>query len=551
MNLIFNVLVTCCLLQTSILFAEDNTSKTIQYENQKQEVFNLENFLKETTMVDKEITDTCHRKVPYKVNECKDVTKKKKVCEDVPAHQECKQVNNPICHSETTMENECHNLPGSQSCTQVPHQVCENQNTSQQQCRTVTEQQCHYETKYDNQCRNVPGEQECNVVVHYRQECSSQPGGQQCRTVPGDVQCSVINGENRCTKIPPHQECSDAPPRQECRQVPYEERECHQGPSRQECNQVPRQEQVCENVSRQQCDQVPHSEQVCHTEYQQQCSTTPGDEVCEDVPVEHQVCKDNYSQKCTDVPTKNVCKDVPYTENVCKDVTKYKNEDYECKKTIQVPVEKLLKTHKASVTVEFNVLSEILGPEFAVGLDENGKLALAATANDGEYGSDDSRAAVFVKKDVQAKDDGTVNTITADYKVTMLNANKQLAYLSTNDIYGTLKKYSLSFKLKGQIDSKRAALGVKIMRNKIVEIDKAAVNKGNISYAYNSADNTTMVTVDLQGEGAKIGSILTTDKTQYDTTITFSQNYTDIGDMILGRVQNFTWTMNRVLLITK
>ncbi len=565
MNLIFKVLVTCCLLQANV-YAE--TSKKIEYVDQKVEAFNLESYLKEIKMIDQEIKATCERKVPYQENVCKDVTKYKKECAIVPEHEECKQVNNPICHTETTMENECYNLPSRQECRQVPNRVCGYETRyeqecsttpDRQECRNVTEQECNYETKYENECRTVPGEQQCRVVVRYRQECSTEGGGQQCRTIPGDVQCSIVNGENRCTKIPPRQECTNEPSRQVCRQVPYEERECSQGPSRQECQQVPRQERVCRNVSRQQCDtvpgryecrQVPRQEQVCRDEMKQECTTIPGDEVCHDVPRQHEVCRDNYSTKCEMIPAKEVCKKVPYKEQVCKMETKYKTEEYECTKVIQVPQEKLLKTHKANVKVEFSVLSEILGPEFEFDLDENGKLVITAEANNDEYYGN-SKAVVFVKKDVKSKDAGEVNNIEANYKVVMMDSKTQFAYMGTNDIYGTLKKYSLSFRLAGKVDPKRAALGVKIMRKEIVEIDKPAVNKGNITYDYNAAENFTTVTVDLKGEGAKIGSILTTDKTQYDTTITFSQNYSDAGDLILGRANNTTWKMNRILQLTK
>ncbi len=529
MNLIIKVLVTCCLLQASV-FAE--TSKKIEYVDQKVEAFNLENFLKEITMIDQEVKGTCERKIPYQENVCRDVTKYKKECAIVPAHEECRQVNNPICHTETTWEEECRPGPSTQECRDVTESQCSTQ--------TTYETECH-DTPSREQCRTVPGEQECRVVVNYRQECHTEGGGQECRTIPGDVQCSIVNGENRCVKIPPRQECSSAPSRQVCNQVPYEERECRQGPSRQECDTIP---------GRQECRQVPRQEQVCRDVTRQQCRSVPGDEICRDVPRKHEVCEDNYSTVCEDVPAREVCKQVPYQEQVCKMETKYKTEEYECMKVIKVPQEKLIKTHKANVKVEFAVLSEILGPEFSFDLDEKGKLVVTATANNEEYYKD-SKAVVFVKKDVKNKDEGAINNIDANVKVTMLDSNTNLAYMKTSDIYASLKKHSLTFHVIGKVDPKRTVLGLKIMRKEIVEIDKLSINKGNITYKFDPQTNYTAITVDLKSEGAKIGSIFSSEKTQFDTTITFTQNFSDAGDLILGRVNNTTLKLNRILQLTK
>ncbi len=550
-------------------FASAETFKKFTFENQKEETFDLENFLKEITMVDQEVKATCERKVPYQENVCKDVTKYKKECSTVPAHEECKQVNNPICHTETKMEEECSRLPSRQECRQVPNRVCEYQTRyenechttpDRQECRTVYDQVCHNETRYEQECRTVPGENQCRVVVNYRQECSNVPGGRQCRTVPGDIQCSMVNGENRCVKIPPHEECSDSPSRQECRQVPYEERECSQGPSRQECQQVPRQERVCENVSRQDCNtipgrykctQVPRQEQVCRDETKQECTTIPGDEVCNDVPREHEVCRDNDQTKCENVPAAEVCKKVPYVEQVCKMTTKYKVESYECTKTIQVPQEKLIKTHRAGVKVGFNVLSEILGPEFTVSLDTQGKLVINAESNDDEYYNNGSEAAVFVKKVVTNKEEGAINNIQASYKVVMMNANEQLMYLKTQSLEGDLQKYSFSFKLDGKVDPARASLGIKITKKDAIEINKVLVDKNHIKYQYTANGNYTLVTIDLKAEGAKIGTIFTGAKAEFLTTITFSQDYSDVGEMILGKIRDFSWTKSKVFQITK
>lgn len=210
--------------------AHAETNKTFTFENQKEEVFDLENWLKETRYTTEVIDSTCYRQEPYVENVCRQVTRYRQ---------------------------ECHTVPG------------------REYCRTIYEQVCRTENRYENECHTVPGAEQCRVVVRYRQECSTSGGGRQCRTVPGDVECRIVNGENRCTKIPPREVCEDRPGQQQCRQVPYEERECSSGPSRQECRQVNRPHQVCDSRPRQQCDwepahqacnQVPYSATECKDE---------------------------------------------------------------------------------------------------------------------------------------------------------------------------------------------------------------------------------------------------------------------------------------------
>jgi len=198
--------------------AHSETTKSIQFENQREEIFDLENFLKETRYKTETIDSTCYRREPYVENVCRDVTRYRQECRTIPGHQVCRTVNEPVCRTENRYENECH---------------------------------------------MERGESSCRVVVRYKQECSSTGGGRLCRTIPGDVVCRrAPNGENRCEKIPPREVCENTPGQQQCRQVPYEERVCTDGPSRQVCRQVNRPHQVCENRTRQQCDWNP-DERVC------------------------------------------------------------------------------------------------------------------------------------------------------------------------------------------------------------------------------------------------------------------------------------------------
>ena len=206
------------LIMSLLNIAQAETSKSFRFENQREEIFDLENFLRETRYKTETVDSTCYRQEPYIENVCRDVTKYRQECRTEPGRQDCRTVYDQICRTENRYENEC-----------------------------------HYER----------GPQSCRVVTNYRRECSTVGGGQQCHTEPGRVDCHrQPNGENRCEKIPPRQVCSNAPSRQECRQVPYQERECTDGPSRQVCEQVNRPQQVCENRPRQQCEWIP-AQQVC------------------------------------------------------------------------------------------------------------------------------------------------------------------------------------------------------------------------------------------------------------------------------------------------
>ncbi|MBY0412871.1 MAG: hypothetical protein K2Q18_01835, partial [Bdellovibrionales bacterium] len=153
---------------TLLQAAYAETTKTFKFENQREEIVDLVNWLKRIDYKKEEVDSTCYRQEPYVENVCRDVTRYRQECHVEPSHEECGTVYDQVCRTETSSERECH-----------------------------TER----------------GGEECRVVVNYREECSSVGGGQECRTVPGDIECSIVNGENRCVKIPPHEECSDAPSR--------------------------------------------------------------------------------------------------------------------------------------------------------------------------------------------------------------------------------------------------------------------------------------------------------------------------------------------------
>lgn len=239
------------MLSTSIVFGgeKSESSKTITFQNQREEIFDLENFLKETRYRKETVDSTCYKQEQYTENVCRNVTRHREECRTIPGHQDCRIVNDQVCRTED---------------------------------------------RYENVCRWERGEPICRVVVRYRQECSTSGGGRQCRTIPGSVECHrAPNGENRCVKIPPREECTSSPGERICRNVPYEERECTEGPGRQVCHTERRPERVCQNVPRQECVWIP--DRVA----------------CQQIPYEERVCKDEVKYRQIPYACKKEI-DVPY-----------------------------------------------------------------------------------------------------------------------------------------------------------------------------------------------------------------------------------------------
>lgn len=504
MNKVIKMLMAFCLLsQLRLVHAE--TQKSFTYQNQREEAFDLENWLKEIQYKDEQVKDTCHKQVPHDVNVCKDITKYKKECENIPAHESCKNVNHPICHSKTHYESECTTL-SHRECHNESSRQCHNETSyenvcsttpDRQECRTVNEPSCHYETRYENQCSTVPGQQECSVVIRYHEECQQTAGGRQCHTVPPDIRCRVINGENKCEKIPGHEECSNGPGQRVCHQAPYEERECHQGSSHQECHQVARQEQVCEDVS---------DRPICH-----------------DVPKTEQVCSDNWSKECHNVPTEEVCKNVPYKEQVCKIESQMKDEPYECMKTIKVPHEVLVTTHKASVQVEFDARSNSINPDFQVSLATDGSLSILAKD------SQDTHAMAFAKKDIHQENIENINSIMAVYKIILFDQAENFKFLETGIKNIQLKSRSLVFFLDGKVETKRLSMNLNISKKGDVKFEqKIAGNKVLGEFD----GEKTKITIDLQKLGApKLGGIF---NRVHDVNLKVALDFSDLGENLIS-----------------
>lgn len=275
-----------------------------------------------------------------------------------------------------------------------------------------TVNECGYETRYRTECRMVPGYQDCRTVqdrtcrnvTRYRQECRNTGGGRTCRTVPGRRQCRTLpSGEERCRQLPSHQVCTNKPPVRTCRQVPYTDR-------------------VCTNTPRRQCDWVP---------------------------------------------SRQVCEEIPYQEHVCRDVTRYRTEEYACRRTVQIPYEVVTKLFDGKIDVQFkesNTLQSKANLTFS--LDAEGKVSLQVKD------LSENPALILGKKKVEAEDQGDTLAINALYKLNFLDMNKILAPIQKPLKSFYLNETYLSFVVGKILKPEAITVTIKIKRK-----DKTILSK--------------------------------------------------------------------------
>jgi len=228
-------LVACSQLVTSqVAFADLQNSQTVTFDGRQTE-FNLElRGKKEKTRYRTEYyEDTCYRDEAY--------TDYRNVCED-QYRTECTTNYREECHTE--YDRECSTVP---VCRDVNRPVCHTETTPV--CRDVNRPVCH--TENEQQCTTVPI---CRDVM--RPICNSSG----CHDVP-TRECT---NEERCRDIP-RQVCENHSTREctdESHQVcqDYVTRECT---NETQCQDVPR--QSCSTVPYDDCNQV-YTGQECHDE---------------------------------------------------------------------------------------------------------------------------------------------------------------------------------------------------------------------------------------------------------------------------------------------
>lgn len=342
-----------------------------------------------------------------------------------------------------------------------------------------TENVCRMETRYRQECRQIPGRQECRTVyepicrweTRYRQECTNTGGGRQCRTIPGDVQCRTMpNGENRCVKIPPREVCEDRPGQRICRQVPYQDR-------------------VCYNEPRNHCEWIP---------------------------------------------PRTACDQYPYQERVCRDEVRYRQEPYACVKTISVPYEVVLKTHKADVSVTFNDQAQNNSPiAFVAKLSEAGDVSLIAKDPNVTTG-------IFVRKNITNTDAGKENQITAHFPVDLVNLTESVKIARGSITNVDLGKHHLAFNVAGLVDTKRAKLYVRINKKDEVKFERSLIPS---EYKVTNSNGESRITINLEKLGApKLGGVFTT-KHQINVQLTF--DYSDLGTMLFPTQEALKLNVNK------
>ena len=167
-----------------------NDSKTITFNGQNGDSFELETTNTVTRYREEDRDTTCTRKVPYETEECGYETRYRQECRYEPGRNVCRTEYERRCRTVTRYRRECTRGPDRRVCRNTPpRQICRNGN-----------------------CRTEPG----------RRICDTKPGQQTCRQVPYQ--------DRECTREP--------------------RRVCDWVPGRNVCDQVPYQEWVCRNVTR-------------------------------------------------------------------------------------------------------------------------------------------------------------------------------------------------------------------------------------------------------------------------------------------------------------
>lgn len=420
------------------------TEKSISYEGQTGEVFDLENWLKETRYREEQVPDTCYRQIPYTENVCRDVTRYRQECRTIPGHEDCRIVYDPVCR---------------------------------------------YETRYRQECHTEPGRQVCRNVTRYREECTNVGGGQTCRTEPGRRQCrNTPNGEV-CRDIPPRQICDTKPPQRVCRQVPYQDRECHNEPGQRICRQVPYQDRICDNVPRRQCDWIPDQ---------------------------------------------RVCENIPYNERVCQDEVRYRQEPYACTRTVQVPYEVTLKTHKANIAIDFDPKAAGILANFIFGLNERGDLTVKAQ----EVAP--VRSIIFMKKDLETNDAGDVNNIDAKYEFIMFERSQIMKAIDGGIQNIWLGSDDLVFTLPGNVDPARATLDIRIKKKDDVKFNKTLKN-GQFSMTFDGQNSKFSINLKKLGGGG-LGGFFTK---KHQVRIKLSLDMSDLGSLVVPESAELSTSIDR------
>ncbi|MBY0412870.1 MAG: hypothetical protein K2Q18_01830, partial [Bdellovibrionales bacterium] len=229
-------------------------------------------------------------------------------------------------------------------------------------------------------------------------------------------------------------------------------------------------------------------------------------------------------QQCETVPSHRECDQVPYSAEECGNETLYRSVPYDCKKTVDVPYETILKTHKANVQVLFDSKATEAASEFTVAVNDKGELAISGKELEG------NSALAFAKKDVKVESVGDVNNILGVFNVSLID-RKDLFDVSEKGISDVdLGKRSLAFVVNGKFDQKNSSLSVKIAKKDDVKFEK--VLKAN-QFTAKFEGGVTRVAVDLEAVGApKLGGLF--NKT-HQVTLKLKIDSGSLGQLVSGK----------------
>lgn len=168
--------------------AAAESSKTVVYDGQNADSFELDLETEITRYREEQYPSTCTRQIPYTEQVCGYETRYRQQCHTEPGRNVCRTVNDQVCRNVTRTRRQCTTGPDRRQCRSVPNHVC----------------------------RTVNGQRQC-TVQGTRQQCSNVPGAQTCRDVPyTDRVCNNV----------PRQSCTYQPSRQVCNNVPYQDYIC-------------------------------------------------------------------------------------------------------------------------------------------------------------------------------------------------------------------------------------------------------------------------------------------------------------------------------------
>lgn len=308
-----------------------------------------------------------------------------------------------------------------------------------------TTNECGYETRYRQECRWVPGRQDCRTeydrvcrnVTRYRQECRRGRSRQQCTTKPGGNVCRRVNGEMRCRTRPPRRVCTTVPGERTCRRVPYTDRQC---------NSVPR-------------------------------------------------------RRCSQIPGQNICEQIPYQEHVCRDVTRYREEQYACRRTVQVPY-RFNKKVNAQISATYSDQTEGANATFNYLLTSQGKIQLTGTDQS------ENSTIILLTKNIEENDHGDELDLVGHFHIDFLNKDMILAPALKPFKNVRLSKNTLSFKIGKVMFPKNLNLKIKITRKTILGNTKQPMyetfNGEEVELINENDSEYTLVKINLPSHGVKL-----------------------------------------------